>query len=90
MWVAFALQKLLTFFSKKFHHICISLDVNFNESLTNNVVSFEQLGPEELSPLFSSVRQNNQWNETNYKVLHFVDYRVNSWVDERTDGNLHA
>ena len=34
------------FFSKKFQHICISLDVNFNESLTNNVVSFEQLGPE--------------------------------------------
>ena len=33
------------FFSKKFHHICISLDVNFNESLTNDIVSFEQLGP---------------------------------------------
>ena len=39
MWVAFALQKLLTFFSKQFQHICISLDVNFNESLTNDVVS---------------------------------------------------
>ena len=38
MWVAF--------FSKKFQHICVSLDVNFNESLTNDVVSFEQLGPE--------------------------------------------
>ena len=37
MWVAF--------FSKKFQHICVSLDVNFNESLTNDVVSFEQLGP---------------------------------------------
>ena len=24
----------------------MSLDVNFNESLTNNVVSFEQLGPD--------------------------------------------
>ena len=33
------------FFSKKFQHICISLDVNFNKSLTNNIVSFEQLGP---------------------------------------------
>ena len=32
------------FFSKKFQHICVSLDVNFNESLTNNVVSFEQMG----------------------------------------------
>ena len=41
MWVAFA----LTFFQQKFQHICISLDVNFNESLTNDIVSFEQLGP---------------------------------------------
>ena len=34
------------FFSKKFQYICVSLDINFNESLTNDVVSFEQLGPE--------------------------------------------
>ena len=34
------------FFSKKFQHICISLDVNFNESLTNDIISFEQLGPD--------------------------------------------
>ena len=33
------------FFSKKFQHICVSLDVNFNESLTNDIVSLEQLGP---------------------------------------------
>ena len=47
MWVAFALalQKLLTFFQQKFQHICVSLDVNFNESLSNDVISFEQLGP---------------------------------------------
>ena len=47
MWVAFALQKLLTFFSKKYQNICISLDINFNESLTNDIVSFEQLGPDQ-------------------------------------------
>ena len=35
MWIAFAL-KLLTFVSKKFQYICVSLDVNFNESLTND------------------------------------------------------
>ena len=34
------------FFSKKLQHICVSLNVNFNESLTNDVVSFEQLGPD--------------------------------------------
>ena len=33
------------FFSKKIQYICISLDVNFNESLTNDIISFEQLGP---------------------------------------------
>ena len=35
------------FFSKKFQRICVSLDVNFNESLTNDVVSFEQPGPDD-------------------------------------------
>ena len=45
MWVAFA-AKLLTFFSKKFQHVCVSLDANFNESLTNDIVGFEQLGPD--------------------------------------------
>ena len=34
------------FFSKKFQHICVSLDVTSNESLTNDIVSFEQLGPD--------------------------------------------
>ena len=33
------------FFSQKLQHICISLDVNFNKSLANDIVSFEQLGP---------------------------------------------
>ena len=42
MWVAFA----LTFFSKKFQYICVSRDVNFNKSLTNDIISFEQLGPD--------------------------------------------
>ena len=34
------------FSAKKFQHICISLDVNFNESFANDIVSFEQLGPD--------------------------------------------
>ena len=33
------------FFSKKFQHICVSLDVNFNKSLNNDIIRFEQLGP---------------------------------------------
>ena len=42
MWAAFALH----FFSKKIQNIRVSLDVNFKESLTNDIVSFEQLGPD--------------------------------------------
>ena len=34
------------FFSKKFQHTCVSLDVNFDKSLTNDIISFEQPGPE--------------------------------------------
>ena len=51
MCVTFALQKLFTFFQQKFQNICVSLDVHFNESLTNDVVSFEQLGPDTQSRL---------------------------------------
>ena len=40
------LQKLLTFFQQKISAYLLALDVNFNESLTNDIVSFEQLGPD--------------------------------------------
>ena len=47
------------FFSKKFQHICVSLDTNFNESLTN-IVSFEQLGPGILTRVLESqIRSEN-------------------------------
>ena len=49
------------FFSKKFQHICISLSVNFNELLTNDIISFEQLGPDVF--IYVSV----QWNLDNSK-----------------------
>ena len=45
------------FFSKKLQHICVSLDANFNESLTNDVVSFEQLGPDVFINNFCSIVQ---------------------------------
>ena len=34
------------FSAKEFQHICVSLDVNFNKSLTKDIVSFKQLGPD--------------------------------------------
>ena len=43
---AFALQKLLTFFQHKYWHIWDINVWNFNETLTNDVISFEQPGPD--------------------------------------------
>ena len=40
------MQKLLTFFQQKISAYLHVIDVNFNESLTNDVISFEQLSPE--------------------------------------------
>ena len=45
MWGAFALQKFLTFFQQKMAVFLCIIFWNFNVTLTNNVVSFEQLGP---------------------------------------------
>ena len=40
------MQKLLTFFSQNINICAIFNDQNFNDTLTNDIVSFEQLGPE--------------------------------------------
>ena len=65
MWVAFAPKSYSHFISKKIQHICIWPDVNFSESLTNDIVSFEQLGPGLCSPFIHSIVSNDsvsgQW-----------------------------
>ena len=43
---AFAMQKLLHFFNKKYWHIWDIKVWNFNETITNDVVSFEQPDPD--------------------------------------------
>ena len=42
------MQKLLTFFQQKISIIIYAIfnDQSFNNTLTNNIVSFEQLGPD--------------------------------------------
>ena len=45
MWEAFANAKLLTFFSKNISVYAIFNDQSFNDTLTNDIISFEQLGP---------------------------------------------
>ena len=55
--IFFAEKSYSHFFSKKFQNICVSLDVNLNESLTNDVVSFEQLGPVMHVKFFEKIQQ---------------------------------
>ena len=54
--IFFAEKMLLTFFQQKISAYLLitrsKFEVNFNESLTNDIVSFEQLGPEYCLPLF--------------------------------------
>ena len=48
MWVAFANAKATHIFSAKISAIyTIINDQSFNDKLTNDIVSFEQLGPDE-------------------------------------------
>ena len=43
------MQKLLTFFQQKYSVHAIFNDQSFNDTLPNDIVTFEQLGPEILS-----------------------------------------
>ena len=40
------MQRLLTFFSKNISVYGISNDQSFADTLTNDIISFEQLGPD--------------------------------------------
>ena len=55
--IFFAEKMYSHFFSKKFQHICVLLDVNFNEWLTKDVVSFEQLGPDHYKCFHGEIRK---------------------------------
>ena len=46
MWVAFAFAKATHFFSKNISIYAIFNNERFNIALTNNTISFEQLGPD--------------------------------------------
>ena len=45
MWVAFANAKATHIFSKNINIYAIINDESFNDTLTNDIVSFEKLGP---------------------------------------------
>ena len=50
------MQKLLTFFSKTISIYAIFNDQSFDDTLTDDIVSFEQLGPD-----FSYLHKNMLW-----------------------------
>ena len=70
------------FFSKKFQHTCLSLDVNFNESLTNDITSFEQLGPGYPCYLAICLHIHAVWSGSSL----FVDIIFGYWSG---DGHWH-
>ena len=45
------MQKLLTFFSKNISVHAIFNDQTFNNTLTNDIISFEQLGPDKYNKM---------------------------------------
>ena len=49
---AFALQKLFKIFRQKYWHIWDINIWNFNETLTNDIFSFEQPGPVKLQRIY--------------------------------------
>ena len=67
-WVAFANAKATHIFSKNISVYAIFNDQSFNDTLTNDIISFEQLGPEFLVYDNSSLR---------YKELKCKEYFSN-------------
>ena len=63
--------------------IRLSLNVNFNESLTNDIVSFEQLGPDQWILLLISMPENLFPDE----AVHLQD-GVNSHILRMLEGTL--
>ena len=66
------------FFSKKFQHICVSLHVNFNESLTNDIFSFEQLGHDLCCPQIESLDTTDCMNGEQRFILYFAHVQYDS------------
>ena len=62
------MQKLLTFFfSKNISVYPIFNDQSFNDTLTNNIISFEQLGPDKYSILGKFGTDQNKYAQEIYR-----------------------
>ena len=54
------MEKLLTFFSKNISLYAIFNDQSFNDMLTNNIISLEQLGSDKYSQHIFSLRNKEK------------------------------
>ena len=76
MWVAFANAKATQiFFSKNISIYAIFNDQNFNDTLNNDIVSFEQLGPgeynlREMNTLSGETTLSKLFSPPFYKVVY--------------------
>ena len=68
------MQKLLTFFSKIFSLYAIFNDQSCNDTLTNNIVSFEQLGPGQLEYVMLYITLRN------FSVLQFFKHHLRLFI----------
>ena len=73
------MQKLLTFFSKNISIYAISNDQSFNDMLTNDFISFEQLGPGDLKPIKTSPLNLMQLQITLSVKYHSETYNHKHW-----------
>ena len=73
MWVAFANAKATHIFSAKNISVCaIFDDQRFNNRLTNDIISFEQLGPDELSTFVCTCAAHINSNYLDRQAEHIV------------------
>ena len=70
------MQKLLTFFSKNIsiYTIFTSNDESFNDTLTNGIVSFEQLGPESKKYIKMKYAETFYGRYTTLKSLQIIEF----------------
>ena len=70
MWVAFEIAKAThIFFSKNISVLAIFNDQSFNDTVTNDIVSFEQLGP---GVLKDDSKQKHSYKNWKLKMLAYI------------------
>ena len=95
MWVAFAneMQKLLTCFQQNISIYVIFNYQSFNDTLTNDIVSFEQLSTDwgrNNNKTSEDTQEISQSNNDKTYIRHTVESKqVNSWTDTVRYNQIH-